>query len=240
MALERADARALVFPLKEPDGYRGPNDEVLRLADEHPDRFVALCRVDPHDGAAAEAARCVERGARGIKLHPRGEGFALDDRRLDDVFRVADEHRLPVMVHAGVGSPEIGRHACDRARAFPGARIVLAHCAIGAFEDVVPEAGDVPNLFFDTSWWNVSDIWAVFRLVPPEQILHGSDIPFNSPTQAALMTGRLACRPGCPRSSCAACWAAPCARSSTAATCPIWGRCPRTATRSRPSSSGCT
>jgi hypothetical protein len=100
------------------------------------------------------------------------------------------------MVHAGVGTPEVGAHACDRARAFPGARIILAHCAIGAFEDVVPEAHETPNIFFDTSWWNVSDIWAVFRLVPPGQVLHGCDIPFNSPTQAAVMSGRLALEAG--------------------------------------------
>jgi predicted TIM-barrel fold metal-dependent hydrolase len=195
-ALERADARALVFPLKEPEGYPAANDRMIALAEEHPDRFVPLCRVDPHADAAGEAQRCVDRGARGIKLHPRGEDFALDDPRLDAVFALADERRLPVMVHAGVGTPEVGAHACDRAHAHPGARIILAHCAIGAFEDVVPEAHDTPNLFFDTSWWNVSDIWAVFRLVPPGQVLHGSDIPFNSPTQAAVMTGRLALQAG--------------------------------------------
>jgi hypothetical protein len=152
--------------------------------------------LDPDDDALGEAQRCLEAGAVGLKLHPRGEGFEIADERLDDVFVLADERRLPVMIHAGVGSVAVGPDTVQRARAHPGARLILAHCAIGAFEQIIHHVDDVPNLFFDTSWWNPADVWALFRMVPPGRILYASDIPFSSPAGALVLTGRLAIQAG--------------------------------------------
>ncbi|MCU1497191.1 MAG: hypothetical protein JWM47_1144 [Acidimicrobiales bacterium] len=195
-SLATADAHGVVFPLSEPAGYRDANDRVLDLARQHPDRITAFARLDPADGAAAEARRCVGQGAAGLKLHPRGEDFELDDRRLDEVFAFAHEQRLPVVVHAGVGTPQVGPHARQRAEQHPDARIILAHGAIGSFEETVPAMHELPNLFVDTSWWNISDLWALFRLVPASQIVHASDVPFNSPVQGAITSGRLALQAG--------------------------------------------
>src|SRR3954468_18572829 len=108
--------------------------------------------LNPADDPLGEAERCLQKGAVGLKLHPRGEGFELSDARLDEVFALADERRLPVMIHAGVGTPLAGREAIERAAAHPGAQLILAHCAVGSFESVVPYARETPNLFFDTSW----------------------------------------------------------------------------------------
>ena len=74
--LAAVDARGIVFPMHEPDGYPPANDAVLAAA-EASDKLVAFCRVNPHDGAVAEAERCLDAGARGIKLHPRAERFTL-------------------------------------------------------------------------------------------------------------------------------------------------------------------
>src|SRR5215210_1538667 len=195
-ALGQVDSRALIFPLSEPAGYRRANERMLELVDAHPDRFRALCRLDPADDPLAQAERSLDAGAVGLKLHPRGEGFELDDPRLDDVFVLAGERRLPVMIHAGAGDPEAGPRALDRAREHPDARLILAHCAVGTFEHVVPHAADFPNLYFDTSWWNPADVWALFRMVPPGQILYGSDIPFASPAEGIILTGRVAIQAG--------------------------------------------
>lgn len=55
---------------------------------------------------------------------------------------------------------------------------------------------DVPNLFFDTSWWNPADVWALFRMVPPGRIHYASDIPFGSPAASLVLTGRLSIQAG--------------------------------------------
>lgn len=195
-ALGEVGSRALVFPLKEPGGYRDANARILELGRENPDTLRALARLDPSDDALGEAQRCLSAGAVGLKLHPRGEGFELADERLDAVFRLADDARLPIMVHAGAGDADVGPQALERARANPGARLILAHCAIGAFDHVVPRAAQAPNLFFDTSWWNPADVWALLRMVPPGRILYASDVPFAAPATAIVLTGRLALQAG--------------------------------------------
>jgi predicted TIM-barrel fold metal-dependent hydrolase len=195
-ALEQVQARALVFPLKEPEGYQAANARVAELAREQPDRYRALCRLDPGDDPVGELRRCLDAGAVGLKLHPRGEGFDIDDARLDEVFAIADERRLPIMVHAGAGDAEVGPQTLDRAEAHPDARFILAHCATGAFEQAVPRARDLWNVYFDTSWWNPADVWALLRLVRPCQILWASDIPFSAPATTLVMTGRLAVQAG--------------------------------------------
>src|ERR687895_606317 len=87
--LDAAAARAVVFPMQEPDGYPPANDRVLDAAAAS-DRLVAFCRVDPHADALAEARRCLEAGARGIKLHPRAERFTLGEPAVRDLVALAD------------------------------------------------------------------------------------------------------------------------------------------------------
>jgi len=50
--LAEADARGVVFPMHEPEGYREANDTVVAAAAAHPDRLVAFCRVNPQIGRA--------------------------------------------------------------------------------------------------------------------------------------------------------------------------------------------
>jgi predicted TIM-barrel fold metal-dependent hydrolase len=196
-ALERIDARAFVFPMHEPDGYRAANDMVIDEAAASDGRLFAFCRLDPHsEDPLAEAERALARGARGIKLHPRAERFALDHPGLERVFAMADERRLPVLVHAGRGIPALGRHALEVTARHPGLRLILAHAGISDLSWIWREAPDHPNLFFDTSWWAPADVQALIALVPPGQILMASDAPYGSPTWAAVMTTRNALQLG--------------------------------------------
>lgn len=197
-ALAQADARACVFPLQEPDGYRGPNAAVIEAADASGGRLVPFARLRPSDGRAeieAEARRALDGGARGIKLHPRGDSHALDDPALEPVWALAHERRLPVIVHAGRGIPALGAHAVAVCTRWPGVRLILAHAAICDLAWIGRRARELPNLFFDTSWWAPSDLLALFATVPPGQILFASDAPYGRiPTGAVqtLRTGRQA------------------------------------------------
>jgi predicted TIM-barrel fold metal-dependent hydrolase len=128
--LEFIGSRAAVFPLKEPDGYRDANIRAVRLAEEHPSRLVAFCRIDPADAPLERAHEALEAGARGIKLHPASDKFDIGDRRLDDVYGLADEQRLPVVAHAGPEVDGVGETALDLCGRFPGMRMILAHDAL--------------------------------------------------------------------------------------------------------------
>jgi uncharacterized protein len=191
-ALEQAHARAVVFPMHEPDGYVPANDAALAAARASDGRLVAFARLDPADDPLGEAVRCLDAGARGIKLHPRAERFELADPRLTGVFALADERRLPVLVHAGRGIPALGRHAVELAERHPGMRIILAHAGICDLSWIWAAADELPNLFFDTSWWAAADLLALFALVPPGQIVWASDAPYGTPTIGACLGLRCA------------------------------------------------
>jgi predicted TIM-barrel fold metal-dependent hydrolase len=195
-ALERIDARAFVFPMHEPGGYSAANDMVIEEAEASDGRLFPFARLNPHDDALAEAERALARGARGIKLHPRAEQFTLDHPGLQPVFALANERRLPVLVHAGRGIPALGRHSVEATGSHPGMRLILAHAGISDLAWIWRETPDHPNLFFDTSWWSPSDVQALFALVAPGQILMASDAPYGSPTWAIVMCARNALQVG--------------------------------------------
>ncbi len=186
-ALEPIEARAFVFAMHEPGGYPAANDMVMAEAEAANGRLFAFCRLDPADSPAAEARRCLAAGARGIKLHPRAEGFNLDHPAMQDVYALADEEQLPILCHAGRGIPALGRHAIEVCARYPGLRLILAHAGISDLGWIWREAPAHPNLFFDTAWWSPTDIQALFALVAPGQILMASDAPYASPAFGATM-----------------------------------------------------
>jgi len=198
-ALELAGegARGVVFPFHEPDGYREANARVIEDAAASGGRLVAFCRLDPgHEDAVAEAERSLDAGARGIKLHPRAEGFALDEPEVRRVFEVADERRVPVLIHAGRGIPALGIHTVELARSLPGAQVILAHCGISDLSWIWREAQRLPNLYFDTSWWSPADVLTLCGLVPPGQILFASDAPYGTPVAHSIFMIRCALQYG--------------------------------------------
>lgn len=174
-------ARALVFSSADPAGYRDANDRVLAEAADSGGRLVALARLNPNTDAVEEGRRCLDQGAAGFKLHPRAEGFTMSEPGVESVVALAHERRLPVMIHAGRGIPALGRDTVSLARRYPGARLILAHCAISDLAWIWRELEDCPNLLFDTAWWNVADVIALLALVPPGHILYASDMPYGHP-----------------------------------------------------------
>ena len=194
--LAAAGSRGMVTPMHEPEGYPPANDRVIEESVASGGRLVAFCRLDPKRDALAEAARCFDAGARGIKLHPRAEGFPLDTPELEGVFALANERRLPVLVHAGRGIPALGRHALAVCERHPDLRLILAHAGICDLAWIWREVESHPNLFFDTAWWSPSDLLSLWALLPPRHVLFASDAPYSSPTFAAMLNLRYALQVG--------------------------------------------
>jgi predicted TIM-barrel fold metal-dependent hydrolase len=195
--LRRADAvGAFMFPFHEPDGYAKPNDAVLEAARNSDGLLVPFCRVNPHHGALEEAERCLDAGARGIKLHPRAERFTLDHPAVSPLIALAHERTMPVLIHAGRGIPALGLHAVELAEEFPNARLILAHAGICDLSWIWRVAPDYPNLLFDTAWWMPADMLSLFSLVPPGQIVFASDAPYGATAVSASFQLRSALQVG--------------------------------------------
>jgi predicted TIM-barrel fold metal-dependent hydrolase len=195
-ALELVDARGVVFTMHEPTGYSQANDRVLAEVAASDGKLVAYCRLDPHERPVAEAERCLAAGARGLKLHPRAERFSLADPSVEPIFALANERRLPIVIHAGRGIPALGRHVLGHAERFPHARPILAHAGVSDLAWIWRRLDDHPNVFFDTAWWSTLDLLTLFNLVPPGRILWASDLPYGTPLQSAVLALRCALEVG--------------------------------------------
>jgi hypothetical protein len=182
--------------MHEPDGYRAANDEVIEAAQTSEGLLVPFCRVNPHVEPIEEAERALDKGARGIKLHPRAEQFTLDHPAVKSLVAIAHDRSLPVLIHAGRGIPALGLHAVQLAGEFGNARLILAHAGICDLSWIWRVAPDHPNLLFDTAWWMPADLKTLFSLVPPGQIVFASDAPYGNTLSAAAIQLRWALQVG--------------------------------------------
>ena len=192
------DARACVFPLHDPErrpAYRVPNDRVLAWAAQSGGRLVPFCRLDPRDGPVAEARRCLALGAKGIKLHPRAQAFTFAEPAAAEIFAVARDAGVPILIHAGRGMGPMDELATLALR-FPEVPLVLAHAAIADQGMFASRLGDHPAVLYDTSCFAALDVVELFARVPAERIVFASDIPYGRPVPALHLALRVAAYAG--------------------------------------------
>ena len=188
-------SRCFMFCLDEPDrhpGFRAANDRTLEFGARSNGRMIPFVRLDLIESPVEEAERCLDRGARGIKLHPRAQKFEMDDGRLAPVFALAAERRVPILIHGGRGLPPIADHLHKLIDTYPEAQLIIAHAGIADLAGLAGHFAGRAGVFFDTSVWSPIDLLSFFRLVPPEQILYASDYPYGQQPASLLIALRTA------------------------------------------------
>jgi predicted TIM-barrel fold metal-dependent hydrolase len=186
---------AFVFCMDEHDrepGFCVPNDRTLAHADRSGGRLIPFVRLDLTTGPLEEAKRCLDLGARGIKLHPRAQAFALDDDRLQPIFELAVERDVPILIHGGRGLPPIAEDLEALVRRNEGVQLIIAHAGIADMAGLAGRLGGVPGVFFDTSVWSGLDLLDLYRQVAPEQVLYASDYPYGRQPNSLLIAVRTA------------------------------------------------
>jgi predicted TIM-barrel fold metal-dependent hydrolase len=183
-------SRAFMFCLDEHDrhpGFRAANDRTLAFAGRSAGRLIPFVRLDLNESPIEEARRCLDLGARGIKLHPRAQGFTATDERLGPVFELAAERRVPILIHGGRGLPPIAdglRALVDR---WPDATLIIAHAGIADLAELARCMAGRKGVLFDTSTWSPIDLLDFYRLIPPEQVVYASDYPYGQQPSSLLI-----------------------------------------------------
>jgi predicted TIM-barrel fold metal-dependent hydrolase len=191
-------SKAFVFCLDEPDrhpAFRAANDRTLAYAERSGGRLIPFVRLDLTEEPLEEARRCLDLGARGIKLHPRAQRFHLNDERLAPVFALAAERRVPILIHGGRGLPPIAEELRRLVDTHPGAQLIIAHAGIADLGNLAGCFAGKRGVFFDTSVWSAVDLLDFLHLVPPEQVVYASDYPYGRQPNSlliALRTARIA------------------------------------------------
>jgi predicted TIM-barrel fold metal-dependent hydrolase len=190
--------RAFMFCLDEPDrhpAFRAANDRTLAFAERSGGRLIPFVRLDLNESPIDEATRCLDLGARGIKLHPRAQRFTATDERLDPVFALASERKVPILIHGGRGLPPIADGLHRLVDRHPGATLIIAHAGIADLAALAANFAGHRRVFFDTSVWSPVDLLDFYRQIPPEQVVYASDYPYGQQPASlliALKTARVA------------------------------------------------
>ena len=187
--------RSFVFCLDEPDrrpAFTAANDRTLAHAAAAPGELLPFVRLDLDERPVEEATRCLDLGARGIKLHPRAQRFLPDDPRLEPVFALAAERNVPILIHGGRGLPPIADALARLLDRHCPPALIVAHAGIVDLAAMARNFAGRPGVFFDTSVWSPLDLLDLYRLVPPEQVLYASDYPNGRQPNSLLMAVRTA------------------------------------------------
>jgi uncharacterized protein len=186
---------AFVFCMDEHDrepAFTVPNDRTLAHAERSQGRLIPFVRLDLTTRPLEEAKRCLDLGARGIKLHPRAQAFALDDERLQPIFALAVERAVPILIHGGRGLPPIAEHLEALVERNEGVQLIVAHAGIADMAGLAGRLGGRPGVLFDTSVWSSLDLLDLHRQVAPEQVLYASDYPYGRQPNSLLISVRTA------------------------------------------------
>jgi predicted TIM-barrel fold metal-dependent hydrolase len=192
-------SRCFMFCMDEPDrhpAFKAPNDRTLAAAQRSGGRLIPFVRLDLGERPIVEAERCLDLGARGIKLHPRAQRFLLNDKRLAPVFALAAERRIPILIHGGRGLPPIADHLARLVERYPEAQLIIAHAGIADLAELAGHFGGKAGVFFDTSVWSPIDLLSLFHLVSPEQVVYASDFPYGQQPSSLLIALRTAALAG--------------------------------------------
>jgi predicted TIM-barrel fold metal-dependent hydrolase len=192
-------SRAFMFCLDEPDrhpSFTAANDRTLAFAERSNGRLIPFVRLDLNESPIEEARRCLDAGARGIKLHPRAQKFTATDERLGPVFELAAERRIPILIHAGRGLPPIADGLRNQVDRYPEAKLILAHAGIADMQALAACMRGRKGVFFDTSTWSPVDLLDFYRQVPPEQVVYASDYPYGQQPSSLLLSVKTAIHAG--------------------------------------------
>ncbi|OLB63630.1 MAG: hypothetical protein AUH96_10560 [Nitrospirae bacterium 13_2_20CM_2_61_4] len=172
------------------------NDYVLRIARAYPERLWPGVSINPQRrDAIEELDRCVEAGAKLVKVLPNTQGFDPANRRYLPFYRRLAGHQIPILSHVGYEFSLIGR---DQSAGDPdklrvpleeGVTVIAAHgCSHGlvAYEPYYQTLLDLvrryANFFADVSSLTLPNRFGMLlrlRRHPEvhERLLFGTDYP---------------------------------------------------------------
>ena len=186
---------AFTFCMDEHDrepAFCVPNDRTLAHAGRSQGRLVPFVRLDLTAQPLEEARRALDLGAKGIKLHPRAQAFALNDDRLGPIFELAVERSVPILIHGGRGLPPIAEDLESLVVRNEGVQLIVAHAGIADMAGLAGRLGGIPGVYFDTSVWSAVDLLDLYRQVAPEQVVYASDYPYGRQPNSLLLAIRTA------------------------------------------------
>ncbi|MFH0838077.1 MAG: amidohydrolase family protein, partial [Patescibacteria group bacterium] len=152
--------------------YRENTEEIFRIAEKYPNRFLPFCTVNPLDSDALEYLQsCFKRGGKGLKLYNGHSyyyaifGIPLDSPRMEPIYAFAERNKIPVLYHINITN--YGKELERVLDAHPDMVVSVPHFMVSSIElDKVAALLDkYPNLYTDVSFGSPEFMAAGFRRI---------------------------------------------------------------------------
>jgi predicted TIM-barrel fold metal-dependent hydrolase len=165
--------------------------EVLEAVAPHKDRILVFASVARNESNPVEyLQKHIESGEiAGLKIHPQVGQYACNElyECTKDLVALASEYDLPILIHTGhipasavnglVNGCGDVRAVAPLVKAFPNAKIVLAHIGWESWRYVLELAQENKHVSVETSWQPRGIIRRAIDLLGPHRVLFGSDFP---------------------------------------------------------------
>lgn len=166
--------------------HYNPLDYVHDAVKKYPERLLGFARLNPGaDEAEALLEEAVlQRGFRGLKLHPFGYRIPSDDECTLKLLRCAARLNVPALFHCGDEEYTLPLQLERAAQACPETAIIFGHMG-GYFHvrDAIAVARCCPNVYLETSATpHVSLIREAIDLLGADRVIYASDGPGCDPT----------------------------------------------------------
>lgn len=136
----------------------------------------------------------VQRGAKGLKLHPILQRVRLNSPETKAVVEAFAPHDLPILFHAGecnyylraenkhLEKPEYGNldDAIELVRAFPRVKFIVGHAGLHRVGRVMAELADCDNVWVDMSFQSPKITRQLIDTLGPERVMYASDWPWGN------------------------------------------------------------
>ena len=119
------------------------------------DRIIGYGAIHPDMAEPEETLKQLQLdGIKGVKIHPDMQKFAINDERMDRIYRCLEELDMPIMIHMGDRRYDTSdpRRLADVMDRFPKLRVIGAHLGGYSQWSIAKEClYGRENLYMDTS-----------------------------------------------------------------------------------------
>ena len=182
-------------PLREKARFHVPNDYWFKVGADHPDVFIPAVSIHPgRRDAMEELQRCIDRGARVLKLLPNCLNIDFSRESFRPFWNRMAESAMILLSHTGgektlpVINPKLADPEYLRSPLDCGVTVIAAHAAgrTGIFDPDYTDAlidlfAEYPHCYADNSaLCSLNRARTLPRILKEEvmpRIIHGSDLP---------------------------------------------------------------
>ncbi|TFV88806.1 amidohydrolase family protein [Blastococcus sp. CT_GayMR16] len=185
--------------------WRDLNAWAAKSAHDNPTRIVAVVGLDPvlmsPDLIASEVRTRLAEGASGLKVAPTYIGLRPDDERMEIVWKLAQEHGVPILSESG--STDYGHTLLARPeyfeevlRSYPDVVVQLAHLGQGGEAEIARLNAAYGNVYTDTAMrlggpamgdLGPAELVDLIRLVGADRVMFGTNYPIVDQVEYAAL-----------------------------------------------------